>query len=215
MRAPRLSRVCPCCLHTQIRFPSDSNPNIFHTSNTNSYQPTTTVHKQEPLQRLHAFNLLLPPGKYAAPAPPQNPLFLFSRHTSTQLITIGSKKLEMVALSIDTFATSCNPLPTQPYLSRGDLLLVKTVFIGLPHMESPTDFHKPHQTLYPISLLWNLFFLLPSYFFLLETYKFCEKLLTGYFPVSRIISSFGDAPIPPTHPRTPYPHPIKTHLKIH
>ena len=133
----------------------------------------------------------------------------------------------MLALSIDTFATSCNPMPTQPYLSREDHLLIKTVFIGLPHMESPTDFHKPHQTLYPINLLWNFFFLLPSYFFLLETYKFCEKLLTGYFPVSRRIPSFGDVPISPppppththththTHTRTPYPHPIKTHVKIH
>ena len=210
MRAPRLSRFCPCCLPSQICFPSDPNPNRFPTSNTNAYHPTATVHKEEPFHRLHTLTLLLPLGKYAAPASPQNPLLLFSRHTSTQLITIGSKKSKMVALSIDTFAISCNPMPTQPYLSRWGHLLIKTVFIGLPHIESSTDFHKPPQSLYPNNLLWNLLFLLPSYFFSLETYKFCEKLLKGYFLVSRKILSFVDAPIPPLHtytlgPPTPTP----------
>ena len=44
----------------------------------------------------------------------------------------------MVAVATDTFATNMQSYPSQPHLSRGAHILIKTVSIGSSHMESPT-----------------------------------------------------------------------------
>ena len=63
----------------------------------------------------------------------------------------------MVAITTNTFATSTQPYPSQPHLSRWTNLLIKTVFIALSHMESPTWFLQdpsssisPHFTIEPL-----------------------------------------------------------------
>ena len=64
-------------LQTELSAPAPYTPNpaiptYFHTSNAKSYHLKTTAHKQEPLHRLPTFTLLLPLGRYAAPASLQN-----------------------------------------------------------------------------------------------------------------------------------------------
>ena len=44
----------------------------------------------------------------------------------------------MATIVTDTFATSMQPNPSQPHLSRGTHLLIKKVSIGSSHMVSPT-----------------------------------------------------------------------------
>ena len=147
-------------LHTQIRFPVSPAPTDFHQA-----LPRITTQPQQPnnknsLHHLHTSTRQMISTCFT----PESPLPFFEAYISTTR-NDGSKNSKMVAIATDTSATSMQPYPSQPYLSRGIHLLIKAVSIGLSHMESPTGFSQdpemPPQRLFfcfkENSLFWKFF----------------------------------------------------------
>ena len=101
---------------------------FFHRSNTKSYHPTTTVRKYEPLQS------------------PSFHLVASTRQIRSTCFTPESRNrkidwLQEISNDSNSHWHLCNqlqPYPSQPHFSRKIHLLIKTVFIGPSHMESPT-----------------------------------------------------------------------------
>ena len=134
----------------------------------------------------------------------------------------------MVAIATDTFATSMHPYPSQLYLSKGTHLLVKTVSIGLLHIESPTGFSKaPLKQHSPtVHYRTSSFCCLPICFSL-ESSKPPPKDKQGFntfrdassqviFLFQRKFPFFGDSTIPPhihTHTLEP-PIPLQRYMQF-
>ena len=151
------------CLHTQIRFPVSPAPTDFHTGTTKNYHPTTTAEQQELAPPSPHFHLVASTRQMVSTCfTPESTLLFFETFINTTR-NDGSKNSKMVAIATDTSATSMQPYPSQPYLSRGIHLLIKAVSIGLSHMESPTGFSQdpemPPQRLFfcfkENSLFWK------------------------------------------------------------
>ena len=64
---------------------------------------------------------------------PESPLLLFYACIRTTHKD-GSKNSAMVEIATDTFAKSMQPYPSQPHLSGGTHILIKTVSKGLSHV---------------------------------------------------------------------------------
>ena len=140
MGAPWPSSSCPSCLHAQFCFLVTPGSSEFHTGTTKKYHPTTTVQQQEPTPPSPHFHLIASTSQIISTCfTPESPFLFFKAYIITTHIN-GSKNSEMVAIATDTFATSIQPYPSQPHLLRGTELLIKTVSIGLSHMERPTGF---------------------------------------------------------------------------
>ena len=173
MRASWLSSSCPSCLHTRFHFLVSPAPTDLHTGTTKNYHPTTTVQQQEPVPPSPHFHLVATTRQIISTClTPEPPLLFFWAYINTTR-NGGSKNSTMIAIVTDTFATSMQPYPSQPHLSRRTHLLLKTVSIGLSHMESPTGFpYISHFTLEPILSVTSYFFF---FFFFIRTLQTPSK----------------------------------------
>ena len=154
MGVPWPSSSCPSCLHIRFCFPVNPVPTDFHTGTTKNNHPTTSVQQQEPAPPSSHFYLFASAGQMISTCfNPKSPLLFFYAYINTTH-NGGSKNSVMVVIAADTFATNTQLCPSQPHLSRGTHLLIKTVSIVLSHMDNPTRF-----------LQALLFFLLPPHFF--------------------------------------------------
>ena len=132
----------------------------FHAGTNKNYHPTTTVHQQEPDPLSPHFHLVAStrqiPGTWFTP---ESSLLFFNNTGHNN----GSKNWAMVVVATNTFATSMQHYPSQPHLSRGTQFLIKTVSIGLSHMETPTWFlQAPLKQYFP-----TFHYRTPSFCFLL------------------------------------------------
>ena len=99
------------------------------------------------LHRLHTFTLLLPLDRHPLSISPQNlPLLLFYACISTT---------HTEAIATDTFVTSMQPYPSQPNLSRGTHLLIKTVSIGSSHVSPLLTIEPLLSVASPSFFHWN------------------------------------------------------------
>ena len=183
MGAPWLSSSCHSCLHTQLQFPVNPAPKDFHTGTTKNYNPTTTIQQQEPTPLSTHFHLVASTGQIPSTCvTPESPLLFFKTYINT-IHNHGSKDSAMVAIATDTYATSMQPYPSQPQLSRGTNLLIKTVSVRPSYMESPTGFSeaplKQHfPTFHYKTSSFSFFsssFQLPSHFFFIRTLEMIDK----------------------------------------
>ena len=121
-------------------------PTDFHTGTIKKYHPVITVYQQEPDPSSLHFHLVAFTRQIRSTCfTPESPLlFSLSIHQCNPLN--GSKNSAMVAVATNTFATSMPPYPSQPHVSRGTHLLIKTVYMGPSHTERvPQDLHKPSK----------------------------------------------------------------------